>query len=131
MSKRRRGAGVIRAFVAIAAAYTVALQALFFAIGGPFGGDAQFAGSPICSSHLSFGAGHSTPAAPAGQEGCCLGACLGCCCATPLCPGAGPALIYAPATLQAVAPSRQRVPAVLAGIAAAHRSRAPPPPADS
>lgn len=130
MSKRRRGAGVMRAFVAVAAAYTVALQALFFAIGGPFGGGVQFAGSPICASHLSFRVGHSTPAAPAGRDGCCLGACLGCCCATPLCPGAGPTLTYAPAPLQAVAPPRQRVPAVLAGIAAAHRSRAPPLPAD-
>ena len=131
MSKRRRGAGVMRAFVAVAAAYTVALQALFFAIGGPFGGGVQFAGSPICASHSSFRVGHSTPAAPAGRDGCCLGACLGCCCATPLCPGAGPTLTYAPAPLQAVAPPRQRVPAVLAGIAAAHRSRAPPLPADS
>ena len=129
MSMRRRGASVVRAFAAVAAAYAVALPALFFAIGGPFGGGAQFAAPPICSSHSSFGAGHSTPAAPAGQGGCCLGACLTCCCGIPLCPGAGPALTYAPAPLQSIAAARERAPAVLAGVAAAHRSRAPPLPA--
>jgi hypothetical protein len=126
MSMRRHGAGVVRAFVAVAAAYAVALQALFFAIGGPFGGGVQFAATPICSSHSSFGAGRSTPA---GQGGCCLGACLGCCSVTPLCPGPGPALTYAPAPLQTIAAAHERAPAVLAGVAAAHRSRAPPLPA--
>ncbi len=126
MSMRRHGTGVVRAFVAVAAAYAVALQALLLAIGGPFGGGAQFAALPICSSHSSFGAGHS---APAGHGGCCVDACLGCCGEAPLCPAPGAALTYAPAPLQTVAAAHESAPAVLAGVAAAHRSRAPPLPA--
>jgi hypothetical protein len=112
-----------RAVVALAAAYAVALQAILLAIGGPAAGAGQLAAVPICSS---LGAGHSAPAGH-GQARDCLGACLAaCCCGTPVLPGSGAAMSYAPAPQQTVAAAIEATPLSVPGTTRAHRSRAPP-----
>jgi len=112
-----------RAGVALAAAYAVALQAILLAIGAPGGGAAELAALPICSTLGStLGSGHS---APGGQAHDCLGG-LGCCCGTPVCPGPGPALVYAPLPLHIIASALTAPPRLLLRATGAHRSRAPP-----
>src|SRR5580704_13175142 len=96
MTIRRQTPHNLRTLVALAAAYAVALQAILLAVGGPFARAAEFTALPICSGVGSNPAGHS---APANRGDCCLGACLGCCCGTPICPAPGSALNYAPTRL--------------------------------
>jgi len=114
----------VRAGVALAAAYAVALQAILLAIGAPGGVAGELAALPICSTLGSTqGGGHS---APGGQTHDCLGACLGCGCGTPVCPTAGPALGYAPAPLHIIAAAVTARPLLQLRATGAHRSRAPP-----
>ena len=109
-----------RAFVALAAAYAVALQAILLAIGGPVADAREFAVLPICSS---LGAGHS---APVGHAGGCLGTCLGCCCGTPVYPAPGPAMTYAPMPAQTIVVAFIATPLLLVSATGANRCRAPP-----
>jgi hypothetical protein len=110
----------LRAVLALATAYAVALQVILLAIAGPLGTGAALAGAPICSH---FGAGGSAPAGPAGG---CIGTCFGCCCGPPVCPTFAPAMTFAPALAQTIAIARMATPRLLVSAAHAHRSRAPP-----
>jgi len=114
----------LRTLVALAAAYALALQAILLAV-GPLAGGARFGALPICSGLGSAAdAGHSSPAGH-GQN--CPGACLGCCCGTPVCPAPPmPALSYAPAPLETLAAALVPPPRLPVRADAAHRSRAPP-----
>jgi hypothetical protein len=96
------------------------------AVGGPFARATEFTALPICSGVGSNPAGHS---APANRGDCCLGACLGCCCGTPICPAPGSALNYAPTRLQNVAATFATPPRLPVKATGGHRSRAPPLPA--
>lgn len=117
----------MRAFVALAAAYALALQAILLAV-GPLGGSAEFGGLPICSGLGSGpGSGHSRgPLAPLGHAGDCVGTCLGCSCGSPACHLAGPAMTYAPGAAQIVIVAFAAAPPFHVGVFAAHRSRGPP-----
>jgi hypothetical protein len=122
MSLRRK----MRAIVALVAAYAVALQGAFLAIGGPIAGPtnlgASFAASSLC---LSSRLGGEHPG-PGGPEHDCSAACAACCCSAPA------------ATAPAAVTAYEMVPAGLIGATIviaptwrfdagrAHRSRAPP-----
>ena len=110
----------VRILIAVAAAYAVALQGVLLAVGGPIGGQAQLAASPIC---LGLGAGH---AVPGGHDGGCLGGCFGCCCAPSSCPARGPALTYLPVLALMPAAVFAVPPLPIVRVSQAHRSRAPP-----
>jgi hypothetical protein len=111
-----------RMIVALAAAYALALQAVFLAIGGPFGGVAAFIGLPICSS---LGTDHSTPA---GQGHDCPGVCLaGCCCGAAAAPAPGAVSVtYVSDASQRLAAAIETAPILPRIAIGAHRSRAPP-----
>jgi|SRR5579863_1348031 len=111
----------LRAVLALAAAYAVALQVILLAVTGPLATGATFAVRPICSH---FGAGGSS--APAGQADGRVGACFGCCCGPPIGPTSAPAMTCTPAPAQTVAVARVTAPRLIAAAARAHRSRAPP-----
>jgi hypothetical protein len=108
------------ALVALAAAYSVALQAILLAVGGPATGAAQFAALPICST---LGAGHG---APAGHGNNCRVACLASCChGASVLPSPEPTIVHAPMPAQGIV-ARIGAPPLLLRTADAHRSRAPP-----
>jgi hypothetical protein len=111
-----------RMIVALAAAYALALQAVFLAIGSPFGGTTAFSGVPICSS---LGADRSTPA---GQGQDCLGICLaGCCCGAAAAPAPGATVLtYVSDASQKLPAALDADPILLRNAFGAHRSRAPP-----
>jgi hypothetical protein len=116
----------MRALVALAAAYALALQAILLAAGAPLGArGAEFGGQPICSG---LGSGHPAGSGPApfGHTGDCPGTCLGCCCGPATCHLTGPAMIQDPAPAQTVTLALIAPPPVRVGMLAAHRSRAPP-----
>jgi hypothetical protein len=113
-----------RAWIALVAAYAVALQALLLAVIAPSAVAAGAAALPICASSV-----HPAPGGPgqAGHGQDCLDACLtGCCCAAPLLPVPARALLYAPRPLQTFAEGGEPQAPMLIGRAKAHRSRAPP-----
>lgn len=111
----------VRALVALAAAYALALQAILLAVGGPISARAGEIGAlPICSS---LTAGHP---APLEHTGGCPGTCLGCCCGPPLCPIPGPAMTYVPAPAHTIAVASVAAPVLVVAIPDDHRSRAPP-----
>jgi hypothetical protein len=116
----------MRAFVALAVAYALALQAILLAV-GPLGvGKAEFGGLPICSGS-GLGSGHSGgPQAPLGHAGDCLGTCLGCGCGSPACHLPGPVTGYAPGAAQIIIVAFAAVPPFHVGVFAAHRTRGPP-----
>lgn len=116
----------IRALVALAAAYALALQAILLGVGAPLGAQgAEFSGLPICSG---LGSGHlaGSGSAPLGHAGDCPGACLGCCCGPPTYQFPGSAMTYAPAPAQIVIVAFATTPPFRVGMPGAHRSRAPP-----
>src|SRR5579863_10446239 len=98
----------LRAVLALATAYAVALQVILLTVTGPLATGATFAARPICSH---FGAGGS---APAGQADGCVGACFGCCCGPPIGPTSAPAMTYTPAPTQTVAVARVTAPRLIA-----------------
>lgn len=108
--------------VALAAAYALALQAVFLAFGYPFGGATASISLPICSSP---GADHSMPA---GQAHDCLGACLaGGCCGAAAAPAPGAAaLTYVSDAGRELRAALEADPILLRNAIGAHRSRAPP-----
>jgi len=116
----------MRALVALAAAYALALQAILLAVSAPLGAwGAEFGGLPICSG---LGSGHpaGSGSAPLGHTGDCPGTCLGCCCGPATCHLPGPAMTHGPAPAQIVTVTLIARPPVRVGMLAAHRSRAPP-----
>jgi hypothetical protein len=112
----------VRATVALIAAYAVALQTILLVFTGAVpAGATSFAGTPICS-----GAGSTGPVSP-GHSQDCLTACLtGCCCGTAAMPVPGTTIAYVPESVQIVAAAVETAATTRPGVAAAHRSRAPP-----
>lgn len=118
----------MRGFVALAAAYALALQAILLAV-GPLGVvKAEFGGLPICSGLGSgLGSGHSGgPPGPLGHARDCLGTCLGCSYGSPACHLPGPVTRYAPGAAQIVIVVFAEAPPFHVGVLAAHRTRGPP-----
>lgn len=121
----------MRALVALAVAYALALQAILLAFGAPLGAQAgDLGGLPICSS-INSASGHSVPksapnSAPLGHARVCPGACPGCCCGPLACQFPGPAMTYAPAPPPIVIVDYMAMSPIPIGMPAAHRSRAPP-----
>jgi hypothetical protein len=112
----------MRAIVALAAAYAVALQATLLAIGGPLVGATGLAAGSLCAQQ--HGAPANLPAG--GNDHGCAAACLACCCGLSVPPVSAPVLAARSALPRRIAPA----PAVNSGVplrfARAHRSRAPP-----
>jgi hypothetical protein len=116
----------LRAIVAMAAAYVVALHSLFLAVAIPAAGFQSLFGQPICST--STPAGH-VPGVPDEHEHDCLAACMASGC------GAGPSLAADGTVGDAIAwrgvarpiefPAEHN-PAVPSGASRAYDSRAPP-----
>ena len=94
MSLRRK----MRAIVALAAAYAVALQATFLAIGGIVSGlpglgahyGPSLGATSLCMSSR-LGTAHP---GPSGQEHDCSAACAACCCGAPAVPPSAAAAAY-------------------------------------
>jgi len=116
MSMRRQA----RTFVAVAAAYAVALQAIMLALGGPIAGAGVTEARPICSA-VSPG-----QPAPVNDGTRCLGACLGCCCAPQGCSRPASMRDYGPALADSPAVTAVTTLRVVARASNANRSRAPP-----
>jgi hypothetical protein len=123
----------MRALVAAAAAYALALQAILLAFGASIGTQGGgLGGPPICSGLATavdpaVGSGRSAPdPAPLGHLGGCPGPCLGCCCCPLACRIPAPIATYAPAPAPIVSVAFAAMPPFPAGVPAAHRSRAPP-----
>lgn len=110
------------AFVSLAAAYAVILQAVLLSICGALAASQAFGAVSLCTP--SRGGEHQP--APAGHGNDCLSACLACCCGMAVPPKPGAAKIDPQGAVQHLAP-----PALL-GVATslrtdwAHRSRGPP-----
>jgi hypothetical protein len=119
MSIRRH----VRATVALAAAYAVALQTILVVFGGTMPGATSFAATPICSSVGTAGTG----SVPPGHSQDCLIACLtGCCCGAAAIPVPGATVAYAPEPARIVTATIETAATMRPGVTAAHRSRAPP-----
>jgi hypothetical protein len=122
MSLRRK----TRAIVAVAAAYAVALQATFLALGGlaagPMDPRASFGASSLCLSSRS-----ATPhPAPGGHEHDCSAICAACCCSAPVASASAPAIAYEKVPAGLIAAAGVIVPTWRFYADRAHRSRAPP-----
>jgi hypothetical protein len=122
MSLRRK----TRAIVAMVAAYAVALQATFLAIGalvaGPTDSAVGFGASSLClSSRLATP--HPTPSR---HEHDCSAVCAACCCSAPMAPAAAPAAAYEKVPAGLIAAVGVIVPTWRFDADRAHRSRAPP-----
>jgi len=113
----------VRATVALIAAYAVALQTILLVFAGAAPGAASFAATPICSSVGTAGTGSMPP----GHSRDCLTVCLtGCCCGAAAVPVPGATVAYVPESVQIVAAAVETAATTRPGVAAAHRSRAPP-----
>jgi hypothetical protein len=116
-----------RSIVALAVAYTVAVQAVLLAVGGPMGGATDFAASSLCSASQA-GVPHPAPGGK-DKDHDCPAACAACCCGAPVVPPSAAAAVVSYA--QVVAGSIADVPTNTAtprfNLDRAHRSRAPPP----
>lgn len=115
-----------RSIVALAVAYTVAVQAVLLAVGGPMGGATDFAASSLCSASQA-GVPHPAPGGK-DKDHDCPAACTACCCGAPVVPSSAVAAVVSYAHV--VADSSADVPANTAtprfNLDRAHRSRAPP-----
>ena len=132
MSLRRK----MRAIVALLAAYAVALQATFLAIGGPIAGPTvpgaslgsilgSILGPTLGANSLCLSLRPSTPhPAPIGHERDCSLVCGTCCCSAPAAAPAATAYEKVPAGSIAIA--AVIVPTWRFNAGPAHRSRAPP-----
>lgn len=110
------------AYVTLAAAYAVVLQAILLSICGALAETQPFGMSLLCAP--SRGGEHQP--APAGHADDCLSACLACCCgmAPPPEPGAAKIDLRGPA--QRIAPPMLSDGATPLRVARAYRSRGPP-----
>ena len=115
----------MRAIMALVAAYAVALQAIFLAIGGLLAGPTDL-GAPLWANSLceSLGPGTAHPAS-SGHEHDCSAACAVCCCNAPTAPGSVAATAYEKVLAGLIA-AAVIVPTRRFNARRAHRSRAPP-----
>jgi len=122
MSLRRK----MRAIMALVAAYAVALQAIFLAIGGLLAGPTDL-GPPLWTNSLceSLRPGTTRPAS-SGHEHDCSAACAVCCCSAPTEPASAPATAHERALAGLIAAAAVIVPTRQFNARRAHRSRAPP-----
>jgi hypothetical protein len=116
----------VRAGVALASAYAIALQAILLALGAVAADAHGRALFPLCTGAI---AGDSTPAGRGhghhDHDKACFGACLtGCCAGAAI--GAAPAATHAPARPRTMALATEVRAAALIRSLNAHRSRAPP-----
>jgi hypothetical protein len=119
----------MRAIVALVAAYAVALQAAFVAIGSlvavPDLGSSVGALLGANSLCLSSRPGAAHPA-PSGHEHGCPAACAACCCSAPAAPISAAAIAYEKVPAGLIAAATVIVPTWRFAAGRAHRSRAPP-----
>jgi len=110
------------AFVTLAAAYAVILQAVLLTFCGALAAGQAFGAASLCTPSQ----GEKRQPAPAGHGNDCLSACLACCCGMAVPPEPGAAKVDPQGSVQHLEPL------VLVGVAVsvragwAHRSRGPP-----
>jgi hypothetical protein len=110
-----------RSFAAVAAAYALALQATFLAIGFAMAAPAGYAAGALCSHP-----GDATPdSLPGGGNRSCLAACLACCCGAQTAP-AGAVVVFAVAEKSLIAAPVAAVAAAPWSSTRAYRPRGPP-----
>jgi hypothetical protein len=110
------------AYVTLAAAYAVVLQAILLSICGALAEGQPFGVSSLCAPSQ---AGERQPA-PAGRGDDCLSACLACCCGMAPPPEPGVTKIDLRAPAQRITPPALSDGATPLGAERAHRSRGPP-----
>jgi hypothetical protein len=115
-----------RAIVGLVAAYAVALQATFLAIGGSVTGITDLGhGLGVTSLCLSSRPGPEHPV-PGGHEHDCPAACAACCCGAPAVPVSVVAAAYENVRADLTSDTVAIVPTWRFTADGAHRSRAPP-----
>jgi len=110
------------AYVTLAAAYAVVLQAILLSICGALAEGQPFGVSSLCAPSQ---AGDRQPA-PASHGDDCLSACLACCCGMAPPPEPGAARINLQGPAQRITPPALSDAATPLGAERAHRSRGPP-----
>jgi hypothetical protein len=117
----------VRVTVALIAAYAVALQTILLAFAAAEPGLAPMAAVPLCAANSSGASGPNDPAGPPSHSHDCIAACLtGCCGGAAAVPNPVVSIAFMPGLARAVAAPIAAKSVLPAGIAAAHRSRAPP-----
>jgi hypothetical protein len=117
----------VRVTVALIAAYAVALQTILLAFAAAEPGLAPMAAVPLCAANSSGTSGPNDPAGPPSHSHDCIAACLtGCCSSAAAVPNQAVSIACISDLARAVAAPIAAETVLPSGIAAAHRSRAPP-----